>query len=111
MRGLEDPNLPLSTPSGVQLAPTSPKLVEGVFYEVGLPVIGLLQSSEKPNTSPFAILDKSGPVWGEVRRSAFPEVRGGRSNTANRRSLRRDLLALVTARNSDRITIHEGAYT
>jgi hypothetical protein len=30
-RGLEDPNVPLSVPSGVQLAPTSPKLVEGQF--------------------------------------------------------------------------------
>ena len=28
-RGLEDANLPISAPSGVQLAPTSPKLVEG----------------------------------------------------------------------------------
>jgi hypothetical protein len=33
-RGLEDPILPLSVPSGVQLAPTSPKLGEGVFYEL-----------------------------------------------------------------------------
>ena len=110
-RGIEDPKLPLSAPNGVQLAATSAKLVEGVFYEVGLPVIGLLRSSEKPITSPFAILDKSGLVWGEVRRSAFPEVRGGRSNTPNRRSLRRDLLALATDRNSGRITIHDGAYT
>ena len=29
LRGLEDPILPLSVPSGVQLAPTSPELVEG----------------------------------------------------------------------------------
>jgi hypothetical protein len=29
LRGLEDPKLPLSAPNGVQLAPTSPKLVEG----------------------------------------------------------------------------------
>jgi hypothetical protein len=28
LRGLEDPNLPLSAPTGKQLAPTSPKLVE-----------------------------------------------------------------------------------
>jgi hypothetical protein len=29
--GLEVPNLPLSAPTGVQLATISPKLVEGVF--------------------------------------------------------------------------------
>jgi hypothetical protein len=34
LRGLEDPNLPLSVPNGVQFAPTSPKLVEGVRSEV-----------------------------------------------------------------------------
>jgi hypothetical protein len=33
-RGFEDPKLPLSVPPGVQLAPTSPKLVDGGFYEV-----------------------------------------------------------------------------
>jgi len=33
-RGLEDPKLPLSAPSGALLAPTSPKLVEGFFSEV-----------------------------------------------------------------------------
>jgi hypothetical protein len=33
-RGPEDPNLPLSVPTGVQLAPTSPKLVEGEFCEL-----------------------------------------------------------------------------
>jgi hypothetical protein len=33
-RGLEDPKLPLSVPTGVQLAPTSPKLVEDAFCEV-----------------------------------------------------------------------------
>jgi DNA-binding SARP family transcriptional activator len=32
--GVELPNLPLSTLSGVQLAPTSPKLVEGEFCEL-----------------------------------------------------------------------------
>jgi hypothetical protein len=32
--GLEDPNLPLSAPAGVQRAPTSPKLVDGKFSEV-----------------------------------------------------------------------------
>ena len=30
-RGLEDPNVPLSAPTGVQLVPTSPKLVEKLF--------------------------------------------------------------------------------
>src|SRR5215207_1367958 len=33
LRGLVDPKLPLSAPTGVQLAPTSPKLVEGEFCE------------------------------------------------------------------------------
>ena len=33
-RGLEDPILPLSAPSGVKLAPTSPKLVKGAFCEL-----------------------------------------------------------------------------
>jgi hypothetical protein len=33
-QGLEDPNVHLSIPSGVQLAPTSPKLVEGGFCEL-----------------------------------------------------------------------------
>jgi hypothetical protein len=32
-RGLEDPNLPVWAPTGVQLAPTSPKLVEEEFWE------------------------------------------------------------------------------
>ena len=31
LRGLEDPKLPLSTPTSIQLAPTSPTLVEGEF--------------------------------------------------------------------------------
>jgi hypothetical protein len=31
---LEDPNLSLSAPTGVQLRPTSPKLVEGEFCEL-----------------------------------------------------------------------------
>ena len=44
-RGLEYPNLPLSTLIGVQLAPTSPKLVEGRFSEVGLPPYCVLGSS------------------------------------------------------------------
>jgi hypothetical protein len=35
-RGLEDPNVPLSAPTSVQLAPTSPKLVEEEFSEVGV---------------------------------------------------------------------------
>jgi hypothetical protein len=34
LRGIDYPNLPLSDPTGEQLAPTSPKLVEGVFSEV-----------------------------------------------------------------------------
>ena len=42
-RGLEDPNLPLSVPTGVQLAPSSPKLVEGEFCELRL--YGVLGSS------------------------------------------------------------------
>jgi hypothetical protein len=33
-RGLKDPNLPLSVPTGVQLAPTSPKFMKGMFSEV-----------------------------------------------------------------------------
>ena len=33
-RGLEDPNLPLSVPTGVQLAHTSPKLVKDEFPDV-----------------------------------------------------------------------------
>jgi hypothetical protein len=33
LQGPEDPKLPLSAPSGVQLAPTSTKLVEGKFCE------------------------------------------------------------------------------
>jgi hypothetical protein len=37
--GLEDPNLPLSAPSSVQFAPTSPKLVEEQFSEVGIAVV------------------------------------------------------------------------
>ena len=43
-RGLADPNVPLSAPSGVQLAPTSPKLVEGEFCELLRPN-GVLRSS------------------------------------------------------------------
>jgi len=42
-RGLEDANLPLSGPTGVQLAPTSPKLVEGVYSELRL--YGVLRGS------------------------------------------------------------------
>jgi hypothetical protein len=34
LRGLGDPNVPLSIPTGVQLAPTSPKLMEGSFCDV-----------------------------------------------------------------------------
>jgi len=33
-RGLEDPKLPLSAPTGVHLAPTSQELVEGLFCEL-----------------------------------------------------------------------------
>jgi hypothetical protein len=44
-RGLEDPNLALSSPTDVQPAPTSPKLGYGVFSEVGLPVYGVLRTS------------------------------------------------------------------
>jgi hypothetical protein len=41
LRGLEGPNLPLSTPTGMQLAPTSPECVEGKFSEVrGCRVLG-----------------------------------------------------------------------
>jgi hypothetical protein len=43
-RGLEDPNLSLSAPSGVQLAPASPKLVEGEFCEL-LRLVCLLRRS------------------------------------------------------------------
>jgi hypothetical protein len=35
-RGLEDPILPLSAPTGAQLTPTSPKLVKGRFSELRL---------------------------------------------------------------------------
>ena len=35
-RGPEDPNVPLSVPTGVQPAPTSPMLVEGKFCELCL---------------------------------------------------------------------------
>jgi hypothetical protein len=42
-RGLEDPIVPLSVPTGVQLSPTSPKLVEGRFSELRL--AGVLGSS------------------------------------------------------------------
>jgi hypothetical protein len=42
LRGLVDPKLPLSAPTGVQLAPASPKLVEGRFCE--LPLYGVLRS-------------------------------------------------------------------
>ena len=45
-RGLEDPNLPLSAPTGVQLAPTSPKLVEGEFCE-HLHLDGVLRGTPK----------------------------------------------------------------
>ena len=39
LRGLENPNLPLSAPSSVQFAPTSPKLVEEQFSEVGIALV------------------------------------------------------------------------
>ena len=42
-RGLEDPGLPLSAPTGVLLALTSQKLVEGEFCELRL--AGVLGSS------------------------------------------------------------------
>jgi hypothetical protein len=40
--GFEDPNVALSAPTGMQPAPTSPKLGVGVSSEVGLPVYGVL---------------------------------------------------------------------
>jgi hypothetical protein len=43
-RGLDDPNLSLSALTGVQLAPTSPKLVEGEMCEL-LRLYGVLRSS------------------------------------------------------------------
>ena len=46
LRGLEDPKLPLSTSTGVQLAPASPKLVEGVFCEL-LCLDGVLRGHQK----------------------------------------------------------------
>ena len=42
--GLEDPKLPLSAPTGVQISPTSPKLVEGGLCEI-LRLVRLLRSS------------------------------------------------------------------
>jgi len=45
LQGFEVPNVPLSAPTGVRLAPTSPMLVEGAYCEVGLPVYGVLRSS------------------------------------------------------------------
>jgi membrane protein len=50
LRGLEDPNLPLSAPTGVQLAPTSPKLVEGRFSEVHIhePVLAFTHRAGYP---------------------------------------------------------------
>jgi hypothetical protein len=39
LRGLRDPKLPLSAPIGGQLGPTSPKLVEDVFSEVGIALV------------------------------------------------------------------------
>src|SRR5215203_3338199 len=50
LRGLGDPKLPLSTPSGVQFAPTSPKLVEGAFSEVRF--VGVLLCSCSPGPLP-----------------------------------------------------------
>jgi|SRR5215211_5474577 hypothetical protein len=44
-RGLEDPKLPLSVPTGVRLAPTLPKLGERQFSVVGFPFYGVLGSS------------------------------------------------------------------
>ena len=43
-RGFEDPNLPLSIPNGVQLAPTSPKLVVCSYCELHC-LVRLLRSS------------------------------------------------------------------
>jgi hypothetical protein len=53
LRGLEDPKLPLSDPTGVQLAPASPKLVEGVFSEVPFhePVLVLTPRAGYPTQS------------------------------------------------------------
>jgi hypothetical protein len=45
-RGLEDPNLPPSAPTGVQLAPTSAKLVESAFCEL-LRLDGVLRGHQK----------------------------------------------------------------
>src|SRR5919107_1769784 len=44
-RGLEDPILPLSAPTGLWFAPISPKLVEGELCE--LPLYGVLRSSSR----------------------------------------------------------------
>jgi hypothetical protein len=46
LRGLEDPNLPLSASTSVQLVPTSPKLVEGESCAL-LRLVRLLRSSAK----------------------------------------------------------------
>ena len=64
-RGLEDPNVPLSTPTGVQPAPTSPKLVEGELCE--LPLYGVLRSSYDPHRLSQPVLRltrQSAPISG-----------------------------------------------
>ena len=55
LRGLEDPNLSLSIPSDVQLAPTSPKLVEGasLLKNPSTPLPGLLQGLKTPAIAVF----------------------------------------------------------
>src|SRR5215203_1283179 len=52
LRGLEEPNVPLSTPTGGQLAPTSPKLVEGEFYELRLVRLLRSPSDARPDVVP-----------------------------------------------------------
>jgi len=52
-RGLEDSKLPLSTPTSVQLAPTSPECVESVFYE--LRHNGVLRSPHGPTSGEMGL--------------------------------------------------------
>src|SRR5215208_727057 len=49
-RGFRDPIVPLSVPTGVQLSPTSPKLVEGRFSELRLAgVLGCSLAATTPS--------------------------------------------------------------
>src|ERR671921_196504 len=54
-RGLEDPKLPIPAPTGVQLAPRSPKLVKGRFSELRLE--GVFGSSLLLYYFPYAEFD------------------------------------------------------